>query len=227
MTNFGLASGDGAFKSLDLVAYGFLLEEQKSASDANLYGGQLRSAFRLGGENSLKVGTGFDVWKNPQYMVDLTASGTLKGNKITNFLDADGQLISDFEILNLFAEYKNSTSKRWPLKFTLFYYKNLGAEGIGADNDTGYYGRIQVGDYKRQWQMALRYTYYYSEPDALFYVFTQSDTSQGSDAEAHRFDLRLGFIAKSYFNFTWYNSRPVYKKDETTNRWQFDYIVKF
>lgn len=227
MTNFGLASGDGAFKSLDLVAYAFLLEEQKSASDANLYGGQLRSAFRLGTDNSLKIGTGFDVWKNPQHVVDLTSSGTLKGNKITNFLDADGQLISDFEILNLFAEYKNSTSKRWPVKFTLFYYKNLGAEGIGADNDTGYYGRVQVGDYKKQWQMALRYTYYYSEPDALFYVFTQSDTSQGSDAEAHRFDLRLGFIAKSYFNFTWYNTKPVYKEDETINRWQLDYIVRF
>ncbi len=227
MTNFSLASGDGAFKSLDLVAYGFLIEEQKSSSDANLYGGQLRSAFRLGTSDSLKIGTGFDVWKNPQHIADLTASGNLKGNKITNFLDADGQLISDFEILNLFAEYKNTSNKRWPVKFTLFYYKNLGAKGIGADNDTGYYGRIQVGNYKKQWQMALRYTYYYSEPDALFYVFTQSDTARGSDAEAHRFDLRLGFIAKSYFNFTWYNTKPVYKEDKTINRWQLDYIVKF
>ncbi|RLE25585.1 MAG: hypothetical protein DRJ65_07380, partial [Acidobacteria bacterium] len=189
--------------------------------------GQLRSAFRLGGANALKVGAGFDAWKNPQHVVDLTSSGTLKGNKITNFLDSDGQLISDFEILNLFAEYKNTSNKRWPLKFTLFFYKNLGAEGIGADNDTGYYGRVQVGDYKKRGQVALRYTYYYSEPDALFYVFTQSDTGRGSDAEAHRFDLRLGFIAKSYFNFTWYNTKPVYKQDETINRWQFDYIVKF
>ncbi len=227
MTNFGLASGDGAFKSLDLVAYGFLLEEQKSGSDSNLYGGQLRSAFRLGGDNALKVGAGFDAWKNPQHIADLTASGDLKGNKITNFVDADGQLISDFDILNLFAEYKNSTSKRWPIKFTLFYYKNLGAEGLGADNDTGYFGRIQAGDYKKRGQVALRYSYYYSEPDALFYVFTQSDTARGSDAEAHRFDLRLGFIAKSYFNFTWYNTKPVYIEDETINRWQFDYIVKF
>ncbi|MCK5378049.1 MAG: putative porin [Acidobacteria bacterium] len=227
MTNFGLASGDGVFKSLDLVAYAFLLEEQKSGSDANLYGGQLRSAFRLGGDNSLKIGTGFDVWKNPQHVVDLTASGALKGNKITNLLDSDGQLISDFEILNLFAEYKNTSNKRWPLKFTLFYYRNLGAEGIGADNDTGYFGRIQVGDYKKRGQLALRYSFYYSEPDALFYVFTNSDTSRGSDGESHRFDLRLGFIAKTYFNFTWYNTKPVYQEDETINRWQLDYIVKF
>ncbi|RLE24384.1 MAG: hypothetical protein DRJ65_09980 [Acidobacteria bacterium] len=229
MTNFGLASGDGAFKSLDLVAYAFLLEEQKSGSDANLYGGQLRSTFRLGGDNALKVGAGFDAWNNPQHIADLTASGDLKGNEITNFIDADGQLLSDFEILNFFAEYKNSSSKKWPVKFTLFYYQNLGAEGLGAANDTGYFGRVQVGDYKKQGQLALRYSYYYSEPDALFYVFTQSDTGRGSNAEAHRFDLRLGFVAKSHFNFTWYNTKPVYKEyeDETINRWQFDYIVKF
>lgn len=227
MTSFGLASGDGAFKSLDLVAYGFLLEEQKDGSDSNLYGGQLRSAFRLGGDNALKVGAGFDAWENPQHVADLTASGDLKGNKNTNFVDADGRLISDFEILNLFAEYKNSSSKRCPVKFTLFYYRNLGAEGLGADNDTGYFGRVQVGDCKNRGHLALRYSYYYSEPDALFYVFTQSDTGRGSDAEAHRFDLRLGFIAKSYFNFTWYNTKPVYKEDETINRWQLDYIVKF
>ncbi len=227
MTNFGLASGDGAFKSLDLVAYGYFLNEEKNGPDANLYGGQLRSTFQLGEDNSLKLGLGFDAWNNPQQLVDMTLSGDLKGNKVTNLLDENGQLLSDFDILNLFAEYKNSVSKKWPVKFTLFYYKNLGAEGIGADNDTGYFGRVQVGDYKKKWQMAVRYSYYYSEPDALFYVFTQSDTGRGSDAEAHRFDLRLGFVAKSYFNFTWYNTKPVYKEDETIDRWQLDYIVKF
>ena len=109
----------------------------------------------------------------------------------------------------------------------MFYYKNFGAKGIGTDNDTGAFVRLQVGDYKKKWQLAFRYSYYYSEPDALFYVFTQSDTSRGSDVEAHRFDLRLGAVAKSYFNFTYYNTRPVYREDEPLDRWQLDYIVKF
>ena len=227
MTNTRLVSGGGAFRNLDLVAYGYLLEEQKSGPDAVLYGGQLRSDFRLGEHDTLKLGAGFDAWKNPQQLVDLTLSGKLKGNRVTNLLDEDNRLISDFEILNLFARYTNSTVERWPVKLTLFYYKNLGARGLGADNDTGYFGRIQVGDFKEKWRLALRYSYYYSEPDALFYVFTQSDTGRGSDAEAHRFDLRLGFVARSYFNLTWYNTRPVFTVDETLNRWQLDYIVKF
>ena len=78
-----------------------------------------------------------------------------------------------------------------------------------------------------KWHWAFRYSYYYSEPDALFYVFTQSDTSRSSDVKAHRFDLRIGFYAKSYFNITWYNTRPVYREDEPLNRWQMDYIIKF
>ena len=33
-----------------------------------------------------------------------------------------------------------------------------------------------MGDYKQKFQPMFRYTRYYSEPDAIFYVFTQSDT---------------------------------------------------
>ncbi len=227
MSNVGLASGEGIFKNLDLVAYAYILEESKSGPDAWTYGGQLRSDFRLGDKNALQVGVGYDLWTYPQEIVDLTLDGSLKGNKITNFLDENNQLISDFEILNAFAQFKNKSIDGWPISLKLFYYKNLGAKGIGADNDTGSFGRLQVGDYKTKWQLAFRYSYYYSEPDALFYVFTQSDTGRSSDVKAHRFDLRFGAWAKSYFNVTYYNTRPVYREDEPLDRWQFDYIVKF
>ncbi len=227
MTNTVLARGNGAFRKLDLAAYGYLLEESKEGPDANLYGGQLRSAFRLGDHHTLHAGVGFDWWVNPQQVVDLTLSGKLKGNKVTNFLDEDGRLVSDFEILNVFVTYTNTADRRWPVKLKLFYYKNTGARGIAADQDTAFFGRLQVGDYKKPWQVAFRYSYYLSEPDALFYVFTQSDTSRASDLRAHRLDLRIGAWAKSYFNITWYNTRPSFRQDTTLNRWQLDYIVKF
>jgi hypothetical protein len=227
MTNTGLLYGDGAFKSLDLVGYVYLLEESSSGSDAVTYGGQIRSNFRLAENNALRLGVGFDQWSHEQLVADLTLSGDLKGNKVTNFLDSNQELISDFEIFNAFAEYKNTTNDRWPVSLKLYYYKNHGAKGIGDDNDTGYFGRVQVGDYKTKGQLAFRYSYYYSEPDALFYVFTQSDTSRGSNVKAHRVDFRIGFFARSYFNITWYNTRLAFGDDETLNRWQLDYIVKF
>jgi hypothetical protein len=227
MTNVGLASGDGGFKSLELVGYAYLLEESRTESDATTYGAQLRSNFRLGEKNALRLGVGYEQWDHAQQVVDLTLSGEIGGNKVTNFLDGSQQLISDFEILSGFAEYKNTRSDRWPVSLKLFYYENQGAEGIGADNDTAYFGRVQVGDYSKMGRVAFRYSYYYSEPDALFYVFTQSDTSRGSNVEANRFDLRIGFYARSYFNLTWYNTRLAVGNDETLDRWQLDYIVKF
>ena len=89
--------------------------------------------------------------------------------------------------------------------------------------------RFQIGDYKEKGQIALRATRYYSEPDALFYVFTQSDTTMASDVDGYRFDLRLGFIMKSYFNFTWYHTKPAsdLRDIPTMDRLQVDYIIRF
>jgi len=181
----------------------------------------------MGENNSLRFGVGYDKWNHPQMIADLTLDEDIGGNKVTNLLDADDELISDFEVLNVFAEFKNTSRDRWPVSFKLFYFKNQGAKGIGAENDTGYLGRAQVGDYETKGQVAVRYAYYYSEPDALFYVFTQSDTSRGSNVKAHRVDVRVGFFARSYFNVTWYNSRLAVGDDETLNRYQVDYIVTF
>lgn len=227
MARVELAGGDGVWRGLELVPYTYLLEESGSRPDAWVFGGQARANLALGEHDSLGLGAGFDAWDNPQAVADLTLDGALGGNPVTNFLDSNGQLVSDFEILNLFAEWKHRGSKRWPITVNLFYYQNLGARGVAADEDTGYFARVQAGDSKDPGQLALRYSYYVAEPDALFYVFTQSDTSRSSDVEAHRFDLRIGFVARSYFNLTWYHTRPSYAEDEPLDRWQVDYIVRF
>ncbi len=227
MAKLELGGERGSFRGLELVPYWFILEESSGSPDAYVFGGQARANFALGDHDSLGFGLGFDFWENPQAVVDLSRSGRLGGNAVTNLLDSNGRLESDFEILNLFAEWKHSASKRWPIKVNLFYYRNLGADGLGADEDTAAFGRIQVGDYKAPGQLAFRYSLYYGEPDALLYVFTQSDTSRSSDVKAHRFDLRIGAVARSYFNITWYNTRPALREDEPLDRWQVDYIVRF
>lgn len=227
MQNFAFGGNGGGFKGFKLATYQYILEESKTSRDGYLFGGQLRSDFKLNSTNSLGLGFGFDLWDNPQAIVDLTLSGKLAGNKMTNFVDAEGRLISDFEILNLFAEWKNSANKRWPVKVNLFYYQNLGARGIANDEDTAHFARLQVGDYKKPGQVAFRYSRYFSEPDAVFYVFTQSDTSRSSNLDAHRFDVRIGAVKNSYFNLTWYNTEPSYGHDEAMDRWQVDYILRF
>ena len=34
-------------------------------------------------------------------------------------------------------------------------------------------------------------------------------------------------VKKSYFNFTWYHTRPVYAVAPTMDRFQLDYIIAF
>jgi hypothetical protein len=216
-----------SFGPLKFDLYQYILEEDKSDRDSYMLGGQLYGKFGSDSIGSFTVGAGFDSWVRPQKVVDLTLSGKLKGNRVTNLLDDQGQLISDFEIVNAFATWSWNKSERWPVKFSVFGYVNTGAQGLGKEYDTGYFVRLQVGDYKKKGQMMFRASRYYSEPDALFYVFAQSDTTMASDVDGYRFDFRLGYVKKSYFNITWYHTKPVYSLFPTMDRLQVDYIIVF
>jgi len=216
-----------SFGALEASLYQYMLEESAGDSESYLLGGQLRGKFPTGSDSAITVGAGYDEWVGPQVLVDRTLSGELRGNKVTNLLDDDDFLISDFQIFNGFVNWTYSRSPRWPIKFYLFGYYNSGAQGVGQDYDTGYFARLQVGDYKQKGQLMVRYSRYYSEPDAIFYVFSQSDTLRASDVDGHRFDLRIGYVAKSYFSITWYHTKPVFDEVSTMDRWQFDYVLPF
>lgn len=217
----------GAFSA---STYQYALEERREGDDSFLFGGQVRGTFGLGPRHSLVVGAGYDDWVNPQYVADLTLDGKIEGNRVTNLLDADDRLISDFRIGNLFAEWKYKLSERWPITLTAYGYHNFGANDFGGRKyDDGYFIRFQIGDYKKKGHVAFRASRYFSQPDALFYVFTQSDTTMASDVDGYRFDLRLGFVMKSYFNFTWYHTDPASDLEDipTMDRLQVDYIIQF
>lgn len=251
MQSFEFGGGDGPFKNFEANTYQFILEESSSGGDAYMLGFQARPTFRLGKKNELMFGVGYDSFSRPDLVVGQTSTGGLDtepGGIITNLVDpTTGELISDFRIANAFVVWKNEASKRWPVKVSLFYYKNTGASsatgsvvevdggavvgtiasGTGDDNDTALYGRVQVGDYKEPGHVAIRFTRYDSEPDALFYAFVQSDTVRGSNADANRLDVRVGMPGKDHVNVTWYRSDWTIGDDTTMDRWQVDYIFKF
>jgi hypothetical protein len=216
-----------SFGPVKASLYQYILEEDKTARDAYMLGGQIAAKFDTVSLGSFTLGAGYDEWVRPQMVADLTLSGKLHGNRVTNLLDENSQLVSDFEIANGFATWSWKESERWPVKFSVFGYLNTGAQGLGKDYDTGYFVRLQVGDYKKKGQMMFRASRYYSEPDALFYVFAQSDTTMASDVDGYRFDFRLGYVKKSYFNFTWYHTKTVYSLFSDMDRLQADYIIVF
>jgi hypothetical protein len=48
-----------------------------------------------------------------------------------------------------------------------------------------------------------------------------------SDVDGYRFDFRLGYVKKSYFNLTWYHTKSVYALFPDMDRLQVDYIIVF
>jgi hypothetical protein len=241
----------GPVKKLDFNLWQLIMNESSSGSESRNFGGQLVPTFGLGKNNDLAVGVTYQSFENPSPVADLYFEDDLviDADYVTNFVDpATGELISDFQVGSLFAEWKNKSFSQWPIKVSLFYYKNFGASdeageiwpapdpgasrtplasGTGSDNDTAFFGRIQVGDYKKPGQVAVRLSRYDSEPDAIFFAYAQSDTRRSSNVDGWRTDVRVGMPAKGYVNVTWYRTDWTLGDDTTMDRFQLDYIFRF
>jgi hypothetical protein len=238
MERLGVKGGGSSFDGLGVSVYQLILE-QSDRGDAWMFGAQVRPVFQLGEKNKLNLGVGFDYYVDPQRVVELTQEGELRGNRVTNLLDESGELVSDFHILTTFAVWENQSVGDWPLALAFFFYRNTGAkdelgteigtgaQGIASQNDLAFYFRVSAGSGRETGELGLRFWYYYSEPDALFYAFMQSDTRRASNLNGIRLGLRVGMPAASYFNFTYYRTKPNLGEATTMNRIFVDYVLGF
>jgi len=247
MEMFQWKSG-GVVKQVDLNLYQFVMNESGDSTDSYMIGGQVVPVFNLGKKNSLAVGVGFESYQNPSDVAGLYFKDklTIDAGYVTNLVDpTTQQLISEFRIGTVFAEWSNKSFKRWPIKVKAYYYKNFGAEDAvgsilpvdagdpvlavanGADNDTAYFARVEAGGYKKSGQVQVRFTYYYSEPDAIFFAYAQSDTRRASDLNGYRTDVRIGMPKRGNVNVTWYRTEWNVGEDTVMDRWQVDYIFRF
>ena len=96
-----------------------------------------------------------------------------------------------------------------------------------SENDTAFFGRIQIGDYKKPGQVAVRLSRYDSKPDAMFFAYAQSDTRRATNVDGYRVDVRIGMPMKDFINLTWYQTDWTLGEDTTMDRWQVDYIFNF
>ena len=232
------SKGDGILERLGASVYQIILQQNDDQS-AWLLGAQVRPRFDIGEHDALLVGIGYDYYVDPQLVVDLSLAGELRGNRVTNLLDDSGKLVSDFRVLTAFAEWRNESSAAWPLVVRFFYYKNTGAtdrlgteigtgaQGTGSDNDAGFFFRAAVGGGRNFGDLAIRFTYYYSQPDAILYAYTQSDTRRASNLNGTRVDFRIAMPAGQSLNFTWYHTNPELGEAVTMDRLFVDYVLGF
>jgi hypothetical protein len=243
----------GPVKTLGVNAWQFILNESGSGPESRSYGLQAVPIFGFGQNNTLAAGVTYQYWQNPSEVAELYFDGDvdIDSGTVTNFVDPDTlMLVSDFRLLNVMFDWRNKSMEKWPVRVSVYLYKNLGAEdavgvilpapdpddpadrepvtaGNSQDNDTGYFARVEFGKFNKWKQIAIRLSRYYSKPDAVFFAYTQSDTRRSSNVDAWRLDFRLGLPKKSFFNFTYYRSEWAIGEDTPMNRWQFDYVIGF
>jgi hypothetical protein len=244
----------GVVERLDFNLWQLIMNESGSGPESRNWGGQVGPTFGIGEKNDLSVGVSYMQFENPSAVAELYFDDDLviDSGYVTNFVDPDtGELTSEFKLGNVYAEWKNKSFRRFPLRLTLFFFKNFGASdeigqilpapaedpatplytGRGSDNDSAFFGRLQVGDYKKPGQVAVRFSRYDYEPDATFFAYAQSDTRRASNVDGYRVDVRVGMPARSFINVTWYSTdwkhNSIPEEESTMNRWQFDYIIRF
>ncbi|MGK0224763.1 MAG: hypothetical protein ACI9ON_004020, partial [Limisphaerales bacterium] len=149
------------------------VDESSSDDDSFLIGAQFGLGQSIGEDGSLLAGLSYfnyvDAVGEPAFF-----DGSSKGNR----LNANGEYISGFELLEGFVEYSVEIED---LKLTVFadYVQNLDANRY----DTGYAVGTKIKS--KTWQVG--YTYQDLEADAVLGTYSDSDfIGGGTDGKGHR-----------------------------------------
>lgn len=204
--------------SLFINGLGTWINESKSGNDILLLGAQTGIDVPAFESSKLIAGLGYYEYTGFKKPTD-AASGAdnVAGNRLT----ADGLYVSDFELIEGFAELKFPTSLG---KATVYadYVQNFGAK----DNDTGYvFGTtLKVSDWSLGW------AYQDIEADAVYGVLTDSDFGGGgTDAKGHKLSTSYAFNKKVKVGGTLFlNDRNMdFGTEQDYTRFMLDLSVKY
>ena len=201
--------------SLFATAMGLFIDEDSNGQDAIFYGGQFGIDTTLG-DGNLITGVGYyeitDAADREVFFDD-----DPRGNRV----NPDGTYVSDFEMLEGFAEYTFGLGEN---KVTVFgdYVKNLGAD----DYDTGW----ALGAKLKRNAWSFGYAYQDLEADAVLGLFTDSDfIGGGTDGKGHILQTGYALSKKIALKGTLFlNDRNVdFGTEEEFKRLMLDISFKY
>jgi hypothetical protein len=154
----------------------YFVEERSSSDDSFLLSAQGGMAFDLSDAGTLTAGVGYHVYTetkgNEPFWVPLSFG---------NSVDANGNLIYDYNQAEVFAEYATSADEL-PLSFFANYVRNTEVD----DNDTGYAFGAKIGKTGEPGTWQASWAWQKLEADAVIATFTDSDFGGGgTDAKGH------------------------------------------
>ena len=155
---------------------GFQLDYRDDGVESWLYAAQAGAGFDIAGASTVTAGIGwFDY-------TDIAGRAPLYGgNARGNSLDAGGNYLNDYDILELFAEYETKVG-RWAVVAFVEWTHNTRA----AAADTAYSVGVNVGNAAEPGTAEWSWEWRDTEADALIGVLTDSDLADGrTDSRGH------------------------------------------
>ena len=171
----------------------FVVDERSASDDSLLHSVQAGLDKRFSERSRLIFSAAFfdytNTIGNPPFYRDRA-----KGNSV----DAAGNFIYDYDILEFSAEY-SAVINAWPVT----------AYGVWAHNtaidiqDTAFAVGVRVGVVDRPGQIQFSYAWYDTEADAVMGIFTDSDFGGGNtDSKGHFIKARYGLTENIALNGT-------------------------
>ena len=199
---------------------GFSVEERKAAGDTYLLGAQVMHVFKTSDKSNLTLGGGYYNYSNLKGNQPLF-DGQARGNS----LDDNDNLATDFDIAELFIEYKTKFGGK-PFSVFANYFKNTVAEALDTAYTFGFkYGKVKGAD---TWDIGIAYLD--TKADSVVALFNDSDFA-GGNSDAKGFSLKAGYgIRKNMsLGLRYIDSEFGQSLSEQTNyeRLQLDLKLKF
>lgn len=202
---------------------GFWVDESSGGVDTSLWGAQTYMKHKLGGSDSLILGASYFDYGNIEGRGDLKSTWHATKNSFYGNTTSASAFASDFDILELFAEYGTKLGSL-PVMAYGNWVKNLSA----ADGeDTGWLIGCKVNKAKAPGSWEFGYNYRDLEADAVLGAFTDSDfIGGGTDGKGHKFGLKYQLNKGIQAGLTYFLNEAGADEEEY-KRLQLDLIAKF
>ncbi len=186
-----------------------ITDEQTTAGDSYMWGGQLQFAINPNPDWSLTLAGGYY-----DHSIKSLASAN-SGDINSNFLTADKKAyLSDFDLVDAVVSFDyRGFSERWPLRFVGDFVKNRGA-ALGEDE--GYGADLYLGKVTRKNDWRFQYGYALAENDAILAAFAHDNTTLASNYEQHTLSIDYVAVENTILNVTLYHYRRHHIKSATS-----------
>ena len=187
--------------SIDAAGLYYVIDESAAGPDSAMRGAQL--GVHMGEDTIVSLDASVAY---VDYALNSLA-GADAGDFRSNLLAANGDYLSDFNLLNVIvgATYRG-LGPRWPLRLSADYVKNFGSY---TDEDTGLALAVSAGRTSQLHDARFGYQYMTAETDAVFAAFSHDNLALATNYEQHALTADYVLDQNLLLNATYYRYRAL------------------